>query len=247
MPNEMERALDEILSGVNALLEQAPSTATAPRAAGHLAHATAPAAEGGVRVDAGRLSGLLSVLACVASDPMHPACLTASESIRQLLVQRSVALGEIGGDFDDVAVSPLLHRPLRGLWQIGSVLADCNAEFMMWEVAHADRARARALMGRWMSSVCPDHGDPVMRWRIPRYPERLRVRWTDDQRTPSESPSVADCGVGLIDHDNHAFAITTIFWSGASPFVPDWFCGMAYHAGQWRPVVAPDAPVSALR
>jgi hypothetical protein len=247
MPGEMERALDEILSGVNALLEQAPSTAaTAPRTAGRLARASVPP-EGGVTVDAGRLSGLLSVLACVASDPQHPACLTASESIRQLLVQRSVALGEIGGDFDDVAVSPLLHRPLRGLWQIGSVLVDCNAEFMMWEVATADLARARALMGRWMASVCPDQGDPVMRWRIPRYPERLRVKWTDGYRAPSVSMSVADSGVGLIDHDNIALPIATIFWSRGALFVPDWFCGMAHHAGQWRPVVASDAPVSARR
>jgi hypothetical protein len=244
MPSEMERALDEILSGVNALLEQAPSTASATRQA---VQAASLPREGGITLDAGRLSALLSVLACVASDPEHPACLSASESIRQLLVQRSIALGEIGGDFDDVAVSPLLHRPLRGLWQIGSVLVDCNAEFMMWEVAYADMARARALMGRWMSSVCPDHGDPVMRWRIPRYPERLRVRWTSNQLTSSGSPSFADSGVGLIDHDNHALPIATIFWSLGSQFVPDWFCGMAHHAGQWRPVVAPDAPVPNLR
>ena len=237
MPSEMERALDEILTGVNALLEQAPSTALGARSAVDAlrAHETQSAV---ISVEAARLPALLSLLACVASDPDHPACASANDWIRQLLVLRAIPLGEIGSDFDDVTISPLLERPLRGLWQIGSVLADCNAEFMMWDVMVADVPRARALMGRFMGSVCPDQGTPVMRWRIPRFPERLRIRWTDVVMSSSTSEADNALGHGFIDQDNDDLRVATIFWPRGPHFVPDLFCGMAHHAGRWRPVFA---------
>lgn len=244
MTSEMEQALDEILSGVNALLEKSPAAAIAqgrPAARGGLAERAvdAPSPES-LRIGAQQVPSLLSILAMAESDPMHPASALAGRCIQQLLVARGVSLGEIGQDFPSVLVSPIMMNPLRGLAKTGAVLVECDAHAGTWDMSMADLPRARVAMQRLRAAVCPDQRGEKSCWKIPHFPERLRLRWSNEQNALRTNQSVRLGEFAVIDQDNLAIKPTTIFWMGGLWFVPDWYCAMAYHAGGWRPVIDPN-------
>ena len=43
--------------------------------------------------------------------------------------------------------------------------------------------------------------------------------------------------LAVIDQDRRGKKLSTILWSDQHGFVPDWWCGLAFYQGQWRPVV----------
>lgn len=239
MSSDMERALDEILSGVNALMQQAPKpgVVTSP--------AVISASRGGAGVSQAAASlpsdqfiSILSLLATLeSSESGGPTASVASRLIGQLLVARCVRMDEISTDFGEVTVSPLIYPAFEALSAIGARWVSVDADSLAWQMDHVNIAQAQGLLRKFSSVVCPEQKDGMLLWRLPRIPERSPLNWIKSDDTGASSRLISVEQLAVIDQDRRGKKLSTILWSDQHGFVPDWWCGLAFYQGQWRPVV----------
>lgn len=238
MPTDMERALDEILSGVNALMQQAPKPGVANAAAGSSSRHHQVGPRSGTSLPNDQFISILSLLATLeSSDSGDPIASVASRLIGQLLLARCVRMDEISTDFGEVSVSPLIYPAFEALSQLNARWISVDADSLVWQMDHLNIVKAQALLRKFSSVICPEQKDGMLLWRLPRLPERSPLNWikADDDGASSRLIHVEQ--VAVIDQDRRGKKLSTILWSGQHGFVPDWWCGLAFYRDQWRPVV----------
>jgi len=236
MPSDMERALDEILSGVNALMQQAPKAVSAP-VSGMQRPAASLDQPGTTSLTSDQFASTLALLAIVESDLASPVSSVASRLITQLLLARCVRVDNISSDFDGVTVSPLIYPVFQTLSGLGARWVDCDADSLLWQMSGVNVAQAHASLKKFSSVICPEQTRDGLCWRLPRIPERSPLNWISADDVSSSPQLIRAEQVAVIDQDKRGKKTSTIIWSGDVRFVPDWWCGSAFHQGQWRPVV----------
>lgn len=235
-PSDMEQTLDEILSGVQSLLEHAPSAplARADRPSRFDRHTQ----DAGLTMSSDDASGLLAALIWMQSDSGNPMSQQAGRWITQILSMRATPLGsDTSAEHAQVRVSPLLAPRLSNLAEQGAVLAECDASSMYWDVTNVDLALARQAMGRFQVTVCPEQKEEKIYWRIPRLPERLPLRWIGQSEFSQHARYASAKSFAVIDQDKTNDKLATLLWIADLNFVPDWWCAMTVRDGQWLPVV----------
>lgn len=239
MSSDMERALDEILSGVNALMQQAPKPGVSPL----LSSVPSPLKKRGVSQAAASLPSdqfisILSLLATLeSSDASSPIASVASRLIGQLLLARCVRMDEISTNFGEVSVSPVIYPAFETLSNLGARWVSADADSLAWQMDQVNVAQAQGLLRKFSSVICPEQKDGMLLWRLPRIPERSPLNWIRSQETGASSRLISVEQLAVIDQDRRGKKLSTILWSGQHGFVPDWWCGLAFYQGQWRPVV----------
>ncbi|MEN9759288.1 MAG: hypothetical protein RL676_437, partial [Pseudomonadota bacterium] len=146
MNSDMEKTLDEILSGVEALLEQAPQqrldAARYPRAEQadvKEPQALAPQMQATARV----------LLAVLESDKSQAAHAAARRWLIEDLASETVALGDVGGDrFAELRVSAWTMPTFAALEQAGAVLLESDAWALAWRWPNQDRSALKQCLGR---------------------------------------------------------------------------------------------------
>lgn len=236
MTSEMEQTLDEILSGVQSLLANAPASAD-PR--------TANAPSAGWREgdhDAIRSDQSLVLAAVLEAQHEHPAWRSARRWLVQEFHSRARPLGPLGGErFADLRVSPRVQPSVEALSQQGATLVECDAFSMTWSWPAGTRYAARQTLGRLISTVCLDQDGDALRIRIPQMPERLGIRVGKGGDLLSSHGAAHLQQFALIDQDNLYTAPSTLFWFSDKSFVPDYLCALTWREGRWWPVVRESA------
>lgn len=239
MSSDMERALDEILSGVNALMQQAPKpgVVTSP-AVISASRSSAGVSQAAASLPSDQFLSILSLLATLeSSESGGPTASVASRLIGQLLVARCVRMDEISTDFGEVTVSPLIYPAFEALSAIGARWVSVDADSLAWQMDHVNIAQAQGLLRKFSSVVCPEQKDGMLLWRLPRIPERSPLNWIKSDDAGASSRLISVEQLAVIDQDRRGKKLSTILWSDQHGFVPDWWCGLAFYQGQWRPVV----------
>ena len=238
MSSDIEQALDEILSGVNALLEQAPagSPRPLPGASAALDHSNASDTRSSVLTDD---SELLSLLAVTASDSRRAHRHVAQRLLLRLLTARAVTLG--AGDLASLTISPLLSGTVSRLLDIGARPDHSDAVSLFWDFSACPAGFAADLLGRFAPLLCPVQTEARMLMRLPRFPERSRVQWRDHFDGKSTSSVQRSQQAAVIDQDNPNAELVTILWLGDAAFVPDHWCGVTFHEGRLCPVLHVDS------
>lgn len=241
MSSDMERALDEILSGVNALMQQAPKpgVVTAPAATSASRNTTPGASQAAASLPSDQFISILSLLATLESNEGSggPMASVASRLIGQLLMARCVRMDEISTDFGEVTVSPVIYPAFEALSALGARWVSADADSLAWQMDHVDIAQAQGLLRKFSSVVCPEQKDGMLLWRLPRIPERSPLNWIKSDDAGASSRLISVEQLAVIDQDRRGKKLSTILWSDQHGFVPDWWCGLAFYQGQWRPVV----------
>jgi hypothetical protein len=239
MSADIERTLDEILSGVNALLAEAPTGAskdgtTLPKPAAQAGSVRAPARD----LDpAPWPSSILALLAMVESDANHPGAAIAGRLAAQFVQARALPLGAAFAGHADVRVSPLLLPRFQRLAEQGAVMLSCDAMFSTWDFSRLAADRIPSILSRMSALLCPDQGDHTDRWKIPHLPERVPLQWISSSEVSQEMRFEGAAESAVIDLDNPSSRVSTILWINGLEFVPDWWCGMAFRRSQWCPVI----------
>jgi hypothetical protein len=237
MASDLERALDEILTGVNALMQQAPKSA-APFTAAPPLSKDVPLVGGSVTaLAADQVASMLAVLAILESEPSNDAAGLAGRLTHQLLMARCVRTASLSDEFDHVTVSPLIYPVFQGLHEIGARWIESSADSLLWQMAGVDIARAQEILGKFSSVVCPEQNEDGLCWRLPRIPERSPLNWITAGDVSAPRQLISAEQVAVIDLDKSGKKPSTIIWSSRHHFVPDWWCGSAFYQGKWRPVV----------
>jgi len=266
MASELERALDEILSGVDELMAKRPElirpeaqSESAPRSADTTdstalgaESAAAPAADKTSLTADDRLIDQEALLIDrLADDP------TLSELISLLSQVEGVA------DHPARAVaSRWLTRvlTLRGV-PLGDLLpaqptltvspmmakamrrlAATGAQLLRCDATHSvwDCGFSPApALGRLSIAASRDPAAPDRLRRLPRFPERMPIRITTADEINFSSRLPKERIVAVIDQDNSAAVTSTIFWIEHGLHVPLWCSGFVLHAGQIVPLVNP--------
>jgi hypothetical protein len=258
MASEMERALDEILSGVHELLAKGP-----PKP-GQSSSALENDSEEGVREvafqgphdSAGHDSGhdnshdnshdsthdisqdhssLIALLAAIETDAAHPAQPVARRWLSRLLLTRAMPLGNAFPGFADITVSPIMHRAVMRLAQTGARLVRCDAHQMIWDCGFSP---APAL-GRLAVTARRDQKAPDRLRSLPRIPERMPVVLKSAGQINFTSSLAKETRVAVCDQDNLMAQASTIFWIEQGTFTPPWLCGFVMSAGRLVPLVNP--------
>lgn len=239
MSSDMERALDEILSGVNALMQQAPKpTASVSPAAVASPAPRARVSQAAASLPSDQFISILSLLATLESNERgDPTAAVASRLIGQLLLARCVRMDEISEDFGEVLVSPLIYPAFEALANLGARWISTDADSLLWQLDHVNIAQAQGLLRKYSSLVCPEQKDGMLLWRLPRIPERSPLNWIKADDAGASSRLIHADQVAVIDQDRRGKKLSTVLWSGSHGFVPDWWCGLAFYQGQWRPVL----------
>lgn len=226
MSSEMERALDEILSGVNELLAKAPA------AAARIKPVRKPLAEDNP-------TAFLVLLSHVESIDDHPAKMLARKMMLSLLEQRAQPLGFAPVEFAHVTVSPIMHRALRRLQTLGARLIDCVGPDTIWDCSGLSAQSIQAALGRLAVLARLDQGIDKSLIALPRIPERLKVKGFRPAKISVLDPQKAGHAALVIDQDNSDAVAATIFWLEQSRFAPDWFLGRAMVSGQFASLLNP--------
>jgi hypothetical protein len=235
MNSDMEKTLDEILSGVEALLEQAPQkrvdAAGYPRAEQadvKEPQTVAPHMQATTRV----------LLAVLESDKSQAAHAAARRWLIEDLASATVALGDVGGDrFAELRVSAWTTPTFAALEQAGAVLLESDAWALSWRWPNQDRSALKQCLGRLRAAVCLDQSDEELRFRVPRIPERLRCRFVTRPRVIAEEARPRPMRYACIDQDNSSAEFHTVFWLHEHHFVPDHVAGLVMHQGLWWPLI----------
>ena len=239
MSSDMERALDEILSGVNALMQQAPKPGVAaPPTFAPVQQKTDLAPPMSVSLQAEQFGALLALLATLESNEEgNPVASVASRLIGQLLLTRCVRMDEISTDFGEITVSPVIFPAFQTLSDLGAIWAATDADSLLWRMDQVNVAKAQISLRKFSSVICPEQINGVLHWRLPRLPERSPLNWIKAPGHGASSQLIRAEQVAVIDQDRRGKKLSTIVWSGQHGFVPDWWCGLAFYQGQWRPVL----------
>lgn len=237
MSSDIEQALDEILSGVNALLEQAPSGPARPPLG-------ASAALDSEKSAAHRRSSiliedaeLLALLAVTASDSRRDHQQVAHRLLLRLLTARAVTLGAAAGDLATVTISPLLSGTVSRLLEIGARLDHSDAVSLFWDFSGVSAGEPADVVGRLACLLCPVQREARSLVAMPRFPERLRVRWLDHFEGKSTASTYRSQQAAVIDQDNPSAELVTILWLTPAAFVPDQWLGVTFREGQPCPVL----------
>lgn len=228
MSDDIERALDEILTGVNALLAEAPATA------------------------AGAVSGLQALgpsetfhwhpsvpalLAMIEAQRDHPAAGLAARMAARWVQDRAVPLGSLLPNQPDLRVSPMLPPRFNALAEQGGRLMSCDAQYSLWDFSQISFERVTAILSRLSAVLCPDQLGRENHWRIPHYPERCPLKWISTQVTSQAMQFSGATAHAVIDMDNIATPFSTLLWIEEFQFVPDFWCAMAFNGQSWCPVI----------
>jgi hypothetical protein len=230
MSDDIERALDEILTGVNALLAEAPA-ATAGVIAGSQDRVTSEAFQWHPSVPA--------LLAMVEAQHEHPAAALARQMAARWAQDRAVPLGSLFPDQPNLRVSPLLPQRFKALAGQGGRLISCDAQYSLWDFSQIPFERVAAILSRLSAVLCPDQAGREHHWRIPHYPERCPLKWISGQTAAQAMQFSGAAGYAMIDMDNIAKPLSTLLWIEDFQFVPDFWCAMAFNGQSWWPVIQP--------
>ena len=230
MSDDIERALDEILTGVNALLAEAPA-ATAGLIAGPQDRATSETFQWHPSVPA--------LLAMVEAQHEHPAAALARRMAARWVQDRAVPLGSLLPNQPNLRVSPLLPQRFKALAGQGGRLISCDAQYSLWDFSQIPLERVAAILSRLSAVLCPDQAGREHHWRIPHYPERCPLKWISGQTAAQAMQFSGAAGYAMIDMDNIAKPLSTLLWIEDFQFVPDFWCAMAFNGQSWWPVIQP--------
>lgn len=236
MASEMGQAIDDMLSGLQALQRQAQKLP-----AQHLETSAAEAPSPASPMPSFDQQGLtLLMMAVLESQHDHPCAVSARRWIGQELDQRAIPLGPLGGkNFADVRVSPRIRRYLAAIASHGAVLAECDAQTMQWFWGGGDPCLLRTTFGRMLPAICLEQDMDGLRLRVPRIPERLPLRFPSAAQTNPSLGMLPASACVVIDQDNSRAQYATVFWLEDGGLVPDYLCAVTHHAGRWWPVVRP--------
>lgn len=241
MSSDIEQALDEILSGVNALLGQAPSGRDLPRVEGaQQAPEMSREPEPSLRGHADRQE-LMALLASLSSDSRRPHAQVAHRLLLRLITARAQPVGPQVTDGRQVMISPLLLDATSRLLAAGARLDHSDAMSLFWDFSACPAGFAADLLGRFAPLLCPVQTEARMLMRLPRFPERSRVQWRDHFDGKSTSSVQRSQQAAVIDQDNPNAELVTILWLGDAAFVPDHWCGVTFHEGRLCPVLHVDS------
>jgi hypothetical protein len=254
MASEMERALDEILSGVHELLAKGPPKPGQSSSAleidseegAHIGDAfnTTNDKSHGIGADTSHdtsfntspdSSSLIALLAAIETDPQHPAQPVARRWLSRLLLMRALPLGNAFPGFADITVSPIMHRAVMRLAQTGARLVRCDAHQMIWDCGFSP---APAL-GRLAVTARRDQKAPDRLRSLPRIPERMPVAFKSAGQINFTASLAKETRVAVCDQDNSMGQASTIFWIEQGTFTPPWLCGFVMSAGRLVPLVNP--------
>lgn len=228
MSDDIERALDEILTGVNALLAEAPVSAP-----GSMSASSSPPPEQQVQWDA----SLPALLATVEAQRDHPASALAARLAARWVQDRAVPLGNLLPQQPHLRVSPLLPQRFTALSGQGGRLVSCDAQFSLWDFSQIPFERVTTILSRLSAVLCPDQSGREHHWRIPHYPERCPLKWISSQAMPQTMQFSGAVAYAVIDMDNLTTPLSTLLWIEPFEFVPDFWCAMAFHGQSWCPVI----------
>ncbi len=236
MSSDIEQALDEILSGVNALLEQAPTGSARPQI--NASSESDQLHGGGSRAnDLVDDVELLSFLALTASDSRRVHQPVAQRLLLRLMTARAVMIGAGADDFGSVTVSPLIHATVSRLLDSGARLDHSDAVSLFWDFSRVPADQLALIAGRFASLFCPVQREERSLLAMPRFPERLRVRWLDHFEGKSTASLYRSQQAAVIDQDNTSADLVTILWFTTTSFVPDHWLGVTFREGQPCPVL----------
>lgn len=234
MASEVEQAIDDMLSGLQALQRQAQA---APVRNGE------PLADSRIGTSAaqplGQDEGLaMLMMAVLESQPDQPCASSARRWIVRQLDEQALPLGDLGGErHADVRVSPRMHAALKAAAAQGAVLAECDAQATSWLWPSGDRDALRRVFGRMFSAVCLEQDLNALRFRVPKIPERLALRFFSETQPDSSIGVLHASAYAVVDLDNLRAQPSTVFWLEDGGLVPDYLCAVTHHAGRWWPVV----------
>ena len=238
MSSDMERALDEILSGVNELLVKAPSRLGEPTA--RLAPAAAPQSGDDT-------AGLLSLLAHLESDPNFAGRALARRWLNRTVQERASPLTMIAGAPAGLAVSPQMIPVVKRLQALGAAWLGAEGGDMYWDCGLLSNADITAAVAQFMVTVRLDPEGQNRMLCLPRTPERLALIFgAPRQLCPAANLDRLD-QVAIVDQDKKNAQRATVFWLAQHDVAPNWLCGMTLLAGQLIPVVNPLANPQSAR
>ena len=230
MSSDMERALDEILSGVNELLVKAPSRLGEPTARLDSAASSPPGDD---------TAGLLSLLAHLESDPNSAGRTLARRWLNRTVQERAAPLTMVAGAPAGLTVSPLMIPLVRRLHALGAAWLGAEGGDMYWDCGLLSNADISTALGHFMVTVRLDPEGQNRMLCLPRTPERLPLIIGE----PRQLCPAAKLGhlnqVAIVDQDKKNAQRATVFWLAQRDLAPDWLCGMTLLAGQLIPVVNP--------
>lgn len=228
MSDDIERALDEILTGVNALLAEAPAVATSG-VAGREDRGTSETFHWHPSVPA--------LLAMAEAQPEHPAAALARRMAARWAQDRAVPLGSLFPNQPNLRVSPMLPQRFAALLGQGGRLISCDAQYSLWDFSQIPLQAATAILSRLSAVLCPDQAGRENHWRIPHYPERCPLKWITGQPAAQAMQFSGAAGYAMIDMDNVARPLSILLWIDDFQFVPDCWCAMAFNGQSWWPVI----------
>ncbi len=242
MSSDLEQALDEILSGVNALLEQAPS-GRASLPSGQDGNATESESSQSQSQSSLWVNDpeLLALLASTASDSRRANAPVAHRLLLRLINARAKPLGPAAGGAFAVSISPLLSECTSRLFAAGARLDHSDAVSLFWDFSACSPGVVEPLLGRFFPLLCPVQTESSPLMRLPRFPERSRVRWLDHFEGKSSSSTQRSQQAAVIDQDNESAELVTILWLTDVKFVPDHWCGVTFREGLLCPVLHVDS------
>ncbi len=238
MSSDLEQALDEILSGVNALLEQAP-TSRGSQPSGVHDHVDVSVASPSQSPSWGwgNDSELLSLLASTASDSRRGNASLAHRLLLRVISSRARPLGPAAGDAAAVTISPLLSECTSELFSVGARLDHSDAVSLFWDFSACPSGAVVKALGRFFPLLCPVQKASSALTQLPRFPERCRVRWLDHFEGKSTSSAQRSQQAALIDQDNPSAELVTVLWLADDAFVPDHWAGVTFREGALCPVL----------
>ena len=228
MSDDIERALDEILTGVNALLAEAPAAA---------AGVIAGPQDHGVSESFHWHPSVPVLLAMAEAQPDHPAAALARRMAARWVLDRAVPLGGLLPNQPNLRVSPMLPQRFKAFLGEGGRLISCDAQYSLWDLSQIPFERVTAILSRLSAVLCPDQAGRENHWRIPHYPERCPLKWISGQATAQALQFSRAAGYAMIDMDNISIPISTLLWIEDFQFVPDFWCAMAFNGRSWCPVI----------
>jgi hypothetical protein len=232
MSSEMERALDEILSGVNELLTKAPALSDQVRQSHGLDAATVAAVPD-------ETAGLLALFAHLESDPSHSAQPLARRLLNRMLVQRALPMSGISGVPAGLSVSPQMHRAVMRLAALGAVWLGAEGGEMYWDCGMLSNAQISAALGTLVITVQLDPERQNRMLCLPRTPERMPlVVGSPAQLCPGLKLDHLQ-QVAVVDQDKTNIQRSTIFWLEQRDLLPSGLCGTTLISGRLIPVVNP--------
>lgn len=218
---EMERALDQILLGVNDLLSKAPPQARAPAAR-----------TSAIEFSEQESQSLVLALAYLESQTGHPAQAMARRALLRVLEARTVPLGNLSAEFSQVTVSAAMARALQRLHQAGARLFTCKGSHTYWDCGFLAPAAVRGLLGRFGILDCLDQSMGKTLHRLPRIAQRCAVRLLSPSERSAYGGLEGCSEVAVCDQDNSHGHMATVFLLEQGPQTPGFFAGYAMLEGR---------------